>query len=196
MPAVSAPYGLRPVSMLNGTPYAGATRQMRIAANYNTSIFYGDVVKMQNTGYIAKDTGTDTATPIGVFMGCSYTDPNTLQKLFKQFYPATTNASDIMAYVVDDPNVLFKAAICSSGTTMATLTIADIGANVALLQNTGSTLTGNSTNAINSGSPNTTNTLPLRIVDIVAESDSTATTFTEVLVKWNVGHQYSNTQGL
>lgn len=196
MPAVAAPYGLRPVSMLNGTPYAGATRQMRIAANYNTSIFYGDVVKMLNTGYIAKDTGTDTATPIGVFMGCAYTDPNTLQKLFKQYYPATTNASDIVAYVVDDPNVLFKAAICSSGTTMATLSVADIGANVALIQNTGVTTSGNSTNAINSGSPATTNTLPLRIVDIVAESDSTATTFTEVLVKWNVGHQYNNTQGL
>ena len=29
-----------------------------------------------------KDTGTTSLTPVGVFMGCSYTDPNTNQKTF------------------------------------------------------------------------------------------------------------------
>ena len=40
-------------------------------------------------------------------MGCRYTDPNTKQLTFSQVFPASTVASDAMAFVVDDPNVLF-----------------------------------------------------------------------------------------
>lgn len=196
MAAASAPYGLRPVNRLDGSPYAGPSRQYRIANAYNTSIFYGDAVTLVTAGVVQKDTGTDAMTPIGIFMGCSYTDPNTGQKLFKQHYPASTAAADIRAYVVDDPDVVMKAVVCSSGTTVGTVAVTEIGANMAVIQTAGSTVTGNSYVAVNSGSNATTNTLPLRIIDVVAESDSTATTFTEVLVKWNVGHQFRNTQGL
>ena len=38
-------------------------------------------------------------TPIGVFLGCTYTDPNSKQKLFSQYWPAGTVASDAKAYV-------------------------------------------------------------------------------------------------
>jgi len=43
-PTVDKPYGLRPINSVDGKPYAGATRQLPIASNYNTAIFYGDVV--------------------------------------------------------------------------------------------------------------------------------------------------------
>ena len=62
-PTVSAPYGLKPVNLIGGQVFAGATRQMEIASGYATSIFFGDLVKRISDGTIQKDTGTTTATP-------------------------------------------------------------------------------------------------------------------------------------
>lgn len=118
-PTVDKPYGLQPVNLIGGQVYAGSTRLMSIASGYATSIYYGDVVKRVSNGTIEKDTGTSTATPVGIFLGCTYTNPTTSQKTFAQYYPANTAASDIQAYVVDDPDVLFKVATVSSGTTVA-----------------------------------------------------------------------------
>tara|TARA_R110002020_G_scaffold335681_2_gene550851 strand:- start:186 stop:791 length:606 start_codon:yes stop_codon:yes gene_type:complete len=198
-PTVDGPYGLKPVKMLNGSPYAGATRQYRIASAYDTNIFYGDVVKLVTAGTVERDTADAAMTPIGVFMGCTYTDPSTSQITFKQYWPASTVASDAMAYVVDDPNVLFKVAVISSAASstivMADLAITDIGANVQMVDNTGSTVTGNSKIAVDDTSA-TTNTFPLRVVDVVTETKTSATAFPEVLVKWCAGHQFDNTTGV
>lgn len=196
MPAVAAPYGLIPVGLIGGQVFVGSTRMVPIASAYATSIFFGDVVKLASDGTCQKDTGTTTATPLGVFLGCSYTDP-TFGKVFRQYYPASTVASDIVAVVCDDPDALFRVAVCSATTTISSVTRANVGENLALIQNAGSTATGNSKVAANSATLATTNTLPLRIVDIVAESNATATTFTEVIVKWNAGmHQYYNATGV
>ena len=198
-PTVSGPYGLKPVKMLNGSPYAGATRQYRIASAYDTNIFYGDVVKLVTAGTVEPDTADAAMTPIGVFMGCTYTDPSTSQITFKQYWPADTVASDAMAYVVDDPNVLFKVAVISSAASstvvMADLAITDIGANVQMVDNSGSTVTGNSKIAVDDTSA-TTNTFPLRVVDVVTETKTSSTAFPEVLVKWCAGHQFDNTTGV
>ena len=73
----------------------------------------GDIVQLVNASNattIAIMTGTmdGSATDLcGIFMGCRFTDPNTNQLTFSQHFPASTAADDIMAYVVDDPNVLF-----------------------------------------------------------------------------------------
>lgn len=62
-PTVSAPYGLKPVNLVGGRVFAGATRQFPIASGYAANIFNGDVVKLINDGTIQKDTGTAAATP-------------------------------------------------------------------------------------------------------------------------------------
>ena len=193
-PTVDAPYGLVPINLIGGTPYAGSTRQMKIASNYNTNIFNGDVVTRLADGTVAKEAGTATVATtgvIGVFVGCSYTDPNTNQKVFKQYYPASTVASDIQAYVVDDPNALFKVAVVSSGTTIAGTAYGSIGSNAALVQNAGDTQNGNSKVAINGIA--TTNSLPVRIVDVVEETTDASGNHTEVIVKFNVPYNNSGT---
>jgi hypothetical protein len=74
-PTVNAPYGLKPINLYGGTPFAGATRQYRIASAYNTGIFFGDVVEMINDGTIIKSAITSaratvtTSQVIGVFYG-------------------------------------------------------------------------------------------------------------------------------
>ena len=194
-PTVAGPYGLVPVKLLSGTPFAGVTRHYGIASGYATSIFNGDAVKLVTGGTVERDTFDAAMTPIGVFVGCSFTDPSTEQKTFKQYYPASTVASDIEAYVVDATDVLFKVAVVSSGTTIGDLAITDIGANVAGVDNTGSTITGNSKCAISDTSA-TTNTLPFRIVSLVEETKNSSGGYTEALVKWNAGHQFNNTTGV
>lgn len=196
-PTVSAPYGLKPVNLIGGQVFAGSTRQFKIASGYAANIFTGDVVKIVAAGTVEKDTGTTTATPVGVFVGCSYTDPGLNIKVFKQYWPTGTVASDAVAYVVDDPDALFKVAVVSSGTTMATLGLTAIGSNVALVQNAGSTATGDSAVAVLSGSLATTNTLPIRVVDVVPDTATGADAFAELIVKWNFGmHQYENATGV
>ena len=184
-PTVSKPYGLQPVNLIGGQVYAGSTRLFRIASGYATSIYYGDVVKMNSDGTIVKDTGTSTATPVGIFLGCTYTNPSTNQKLNYQYYAGGTAAPDIQAYIVDDPDVLFKMAAVSSGTTVAFYSSEQIGLNAALIQNNGSNTTGDSQVAINGASFATTASLPIRIVDIVPDTSNSSNGYCEFICKFN-----------
>jgi hypothetical protein len=194
-PTIDGPYGLVPVKLLSGVPFVGLTRQYSIASAYGTDIFYGDAVKLVTGGTIERDTADAAMTPIGVFLGCTFTDPSSGNITFKQYFPASTAASDIKAYVADGTDILFKVAVVSSGTTIGDLAITDIGANVAGVNNAGSTVTGNSKIAISDTSA-TTNTLPFRIVELVEETKNSSGGFTEAYVKWNVGHQFDNTTGI
>jgi len=194
-PTIDAPYGLVPVGTIGGRNYVGATRQMKIDSNYNTAIGMGDLVERVNDGTIERDAST-TAMPAtgtsGVFMGCSYTDPNTGQLTFNNSYPGNIVASDIFATVADDPFLIFKVAVCSSGTTMATLNRSAIGLNVAILSNTLNTANGRSKLAVESGSIATTPTLPFKIIDVVEETKTGSDAFAEVLVIYTPPNESSD----
>ena len=194
-PTVSAPYGLKPVNLIGGQVFAGATRLMEIASGYATNIFFGDLVKRISDGTIEKDTGTATATPVGVFMGVQFTNGSTGQVQQQQFYPASqsiVSGTKIFAVVADDPDTLFQAAVVSGTTTISGVGITSIGNNASLVQNAGSTTTGNSAVAI-LDSTATTNTRPIRIIDVVRDTATAADNFPEVIVKINATmHQYNN----
>ena len=172
-PTVSAPYGLKPVNLIGGQVFAGAIRELPIQYAYATNIFYGDFVVLSR-GFVTRasvSTGTGVNQVTGVFLGCAYTNPTTKQRQFAQYWPASTAAGDAVAYVVDDPDTVFKAAVCSSGTTMASGAVAMIGTNLSMINNTGSVNTGNSANAVlaPSDTPATT-ILPVRCVDVVTDT--------------------------
>jgi hypothetical protein len=194
MTSVVAPYGLLPVKKQGSRADNAGVRHIRIASGYATSIFYGDVVKLAS-GVITKDTGTATATPVGVFLGCYYTDA-TYGLTFRQNWTASTVAADAYAMVCDDPDALFSVALVSGTTVIAgTARASLIGKNAALVQNAGSATTGKS--AVAASGVATTATLPLRIVDVVPGTEDASGNFTAVLVKWNAGmHQYNNATGV
>ncbi len=198
-PTVSAPYGLKPVNLIGGQVFAGSTRLMQIASGYATNIFYGDLVKRVAGGTIEKDVGTTTATPCGIFLGVSFTNSSTGQIQQQQFYPASQaikSGTQIFAVVADDPDTLFQVAVVSSGTTISGVGITAIGNNATLVQNAGSTTTGNSGVAI-LDSTATTDTLPIRIIDVVRDTATAADNFPEVIVKINATmHQYNNATGV
>ena len=221
-PTVSAPYGLKPINLIGGQPYAGSTRLLPItngSVNYNTAIFFGDVVKMVNTGTIEVEGGTSTVSSqgvVGIFMGCTYTNPATKQKVFQQYWPGyASGVTDAQAYVVDDPDVLFKVAAVSSGTTIAFYSGSAVGNNAALVQNSGSTTTGDSALAINGGTFAATASLPIRVVDVVPDTANASGNFCEFICKFNApylnvtvaggnvtavsfsgGHMYNNPNGI
>ena len=172
-PTVSAPYGLKPVNLIGGQVFAGGTRQLPIQYSYATNIFYGDFVVLSR-GFITRasvSTGTGSNQVTGIFLGCTYTNPLTKQKQFSQYWPASTLAGDATAYVCDDPDTVFKAVVCSSGTTLASGALSLVGTNLSMINNTGSTTTGNSANAVlaPTATPVTT-ILPVRCVGVVPDT--------------------------
>ena len=105
-PVVSAPYGLKPINLLGGQVFAGSTRMYHIQYGYATDIFYGDFVVLSR-GFITRasvSTGTGLNQTVGIFLGCTFTNPTTKQKLFSQYWPASTAAGDCEAYISDDPD--------------------------------------------------------------------------------------------
>jgi len=172
-PVVNAPYGLKPINLIGGQVFAGSTREYPIPYGYSTSIFYGDLVGLTrgNVQRLSVSTGT-LGTVTGVFLGCSYTNPTTKQKQFAQYWPASTTAGDAVAIVCDDPDTVFKAVVCNTGTTVASGARAMIGQNLAMINNTGNVNTGDSANALlaPSDTPATTDALPIRVLGLVPDT--------------------------
>lgn len=192
MATTATPYGLRPVRRLDGMPYAGAVTHYNITSGNSTAIFYGDLVANDANGEITKETSTNSGRPVGVFVGCSYTDPNVNTKVWKQYYPASTQADDIVAYVVDDPNVVFEIqaddAVAQTG----------MNANFAVVQTAGDTTIGNSKVTLDASTAGTTNSLPVRLVGFSTRPESAVgDAFTDCLVVINHGvHAHTDSQGI
>jgi len=191
-PSVTAPYGLVPINSVDGKPYAGATRQLPIASTYNTAIFNGDIVALVDGGTIAKSGVTDDSTTTaanytyGVFVGVQYVNAQG-QTVQAQYYPGNAAATSAVAYVVDDPMAAFKVAIVLANSAISSANQSIVGVNMEIDQGTGSTTTGNSGMGVLAPTNNLGNaaTLPVRVVSVVPETATSATAFTEVVVKLN-----------
>ena len=201
-PTIDKTYGFKPVNRLDGLPYAGAIRQIPIAPSYATAILNGDTVQVDTNGYVVAASTTNSGNIVGVLVGCSYINSMS-QPTYGQNYPAATSTSTnmAMAFVVDDPSAVFKVVATVAGSTTPTAYARSIvGSNVALVANVGSTTTGDSYYGIDGSSANTTNTLPVRVVDVVPDTatgpaSTAATTYYEFLVKFNTA-QYNSTTGI
>ena len=217
-PTVDKPYGLKPINLIGGQVFAGATRQRRIASGAS-SIGYGDPVQLTSSGTISVSTTTDTpptAGFAGVFLGCNYVSSVTGQPSCSQAWisgTAVKSGTYINAYVADDPNTLFKAVGVTASLVVSTssgFVYEDIGTNVELVANTLNTTTNDSQQGLLVGSVATTRSLPIRIVDVVEDTafvSSGTTYYPEVIVKFNApyltsvslivgGHAYNNPLGV
>ena len=194
-PTVSAPYGFQPINRIGGNPFAGSTRLVPIVSSgglTSAAMFDGDLVELTSAG-TCQTVSSGSAAPqaLGVCVGVQYT--NSLgQTVQAQYAPASS--SNAVAYVVDDPTALFKVAMVSSGTTIASAGRTAVGQNTSVVLNSGTAASGDSAQAISSTTA-TTNTLPIRIVDVVPETATGADAYVEFVVKINT-HTYNNTTGV
>ena len=174
-----AAFGLRPIGRIGGTPFTGGQNRYRIANNYGTSIFQGDMVAQVTGGGVEIHADGGTVPIVGVFNGCMYTDPTSGEQVFSNYYPASTNAADIIAFVIDDPMVVFEiqAAIA--------FPIADLFGNFDIVYTTaGSTKTGISGAELQVTDGGTGTTLSVKAIDISEDpaNSDVAAAHTNVLV--------------
>ena len=195
MANVSEKFGLRPYRKLDGTPLVGAQNRYTVKNNYATAIYQGDLVVAVSTGNIEKYNASSSAglstAAVGVFNGVFYTDPTTQKPTFKNYYPGSVAASDITAFVVDDPDAVFLVNADEA------FTRADLFRNYAVTNTTGVNSTGISKAMLDVSNSGTTVSFVLQAIDICQDPDNsdTATSNANILVRIN-HHQYRSRTGV
>jgi|TARA_Y100001938_G_scaffold67561_1_gene93740 hypothetical protein len=191
MANVSEKFGLRPYRKLDGTPLVGAQNRYTIASNYGTAIFQGDLVQPTTAGNIERHTPNTSDAVVGVFNGVFYTDPTTSKPTFKNFYPGSIVASDITAFVVDDPDAVFLVDADEA------FTRADLFKNYSMTNTTGVTATGISKTQLDVSVSGTATTFVVQAIDISQDPDNsdTSSANANVLVRIN-NHFYRSGTGL
>ena len=166
MANVEEKFGLKPVRSLDGSDFINAQNRYRIAANYGTAIYQGDLVTPVTGGGVERHTAASGTAVVGVFNGCFYTDPTTQKPTWKNYYPGTVNASDIMATVLDSPDQVYK--VDSDGA----FAVADIFKNFHVTNASGSTVTGTSKVQLDYSASGTTGAIVLQAIDISQDVDN------------------------
>ena len=191
MANVTEKFGLRPYRKLDGTPLVGAQNRYTIASNHTTAIFQGDLVIPLTAGNIDRHTANNSAAVIGVFNGCFYTDPTTKKPTFRNSYPGSIVASDITAFVVDDPDAVFLMDAD------ATFARADLYQNYSVSTGGGNTTTGISEVQLDVSVSGTNASFVIQAIDISQDPDNSDVTEANanILVRINK-HFYRNGTGV
>lgn len=205
MASSATPFGLKPVNLIGGQSFnGGAIREYLLPSNVAAAYYTGSVIYMNTngvpTGITATPTAGTTAGILGVCVGVRYTDPTLKYTVFGQYLPSgayTAGYRDIYIRVCDDPDQLYSIQAATAVGSKTNGARGAIGQNAALSGFSGSATTGLANTALdtgaNWGSCASTNTLAMRIVDIITPDD----TYPEVLVKFNQGvHSYLFSTGV
>ena len=134
MANVDAAFGFVPVRHMSGN--APRTNKYTITSGLAENIFSGDMVILTADGVITPAGATET-NQLGVFAGVSYTASDG-SYVYSEYWPSGTVATDIVAYVYDDPYTVFK--VQSAGSPAQT----NIGNCADIVAGAGSTTTGRS----------------------------------------------------
>ena len=191
MANVAEKFGLRPYRKLDGTPLVGAQNRYSIASGHTTAIFQGDLVIPLTAGTIDRHTANNSTAVIGVFNGCFYTDPTTQKPTFRNSYPGSIAASDITAFVVDDPDAVFLMDAD------ATFAQADLFQNYSVDTGSGNTTTGISEVQLDVSVSGTNASFIIQAIDISQDPDNsdTGSANANILVRINK-HFYRNGTGV
>jgi len=192
MANVEEKFGLKPVRLLDGSDFINAQNRYRIASSYGTAIFQGDLVTPVTGGHVERHTAGSGTPVVGVFNGCFYTDPTTQKPTWKNYYPGSIAASDIMAFVIDAPDQVYK--IDSDGA----FAVADIFKNFHVTNVTGNTVTGTSKVQLDYSASGIQITTVLQAIDISqdVDNDEAGAVNVDVLVRINNHFYKTGTAGL
>lgn len=174
-------FGLRPSRQLNGSPFINAQNRYRIASGNSTSIYQGDLVTPLTSGTVTRYVANTSNTVVGVFNGCFYTDPTTQKPTWSNFYPSSTNASDITAFVIDGPDTVFEINADD------TFAVADIFKNFSVNNASGNTKTGISYVQLDVAESGTAGTFVVQAIDIGQDpnNDDVNTSGANIVVRIN-----------
>lgn len=172
------PAGLVAINSSTSGIYNGQTYKAYIKSAYATSIFRGDLVYLDNDGFIHNlfDKGSPayrTAQAFGVFNGCSYiqptannpTDPASPGRSYWPGGTVTKNSVPASCDIIIDPSVVFTIQANATGLTWESqgATVA-VGYTSATGNPDGDTLTGQSSMFLDASTLRTFNNLNLKII--------------------------------
>ncbi len=184
MANVTEAYGLKPTRQLNGSPFINAQNRYRIASNNSTAIFQGDLVQPLTSGTITRSIANDGNVTVGVFNGCFYTDPTTQKPTFKNYYPGSIAASDIIALVVDAPDTVFEVKA------NAVFAVADLFKNYSVTNVTGSTATGISSVKLDVANSGTVGTFMVQAIDISQDPSNSDVNVSNISVLVRINNHF------
>jgi len=162
MANVNAPFGLRPVRTLAGSPFNEQAERVYIPSTDGSAYYIGDVVNSAGSAdangvpSVSKSTGTGTMR--GVIVGF---DPDPADQSSNSMHVPATKTRGYYAMIVQDPNIVYQ--IQGDSTVFAA---ADIGSNADVTVAAPSGIGINSASVLNGGTILTTSTLSLRILGL------------------------------
>ena len=178
MASTAKAYGLIPVYHPTGQNRA---TQYTILSTYAANLFKGDLVKIHTDGTLNVGDGTSAA--LGVFAGCEYID-STGKPVVSNYWPTGTTATNIKAYVYDDPLTVYKVGVSANASGYVQGGVGQ-QANVAI--GTGSTVTGLAAGTVSDAIVAAGSAAQVRIIGFVDNEayDATNNPFPELLVQIN-----------
>jgi hypothetical protein len=145
---INAPSGLVPSQYLSGALWTGQTSEYNILSGLAASIYTGDPVIPDGAGGITIATAGVGNPTIGSFQGCKYIDTSGVVQFSPFWVSGTVTRGGVpaVAFVTDDPNILYDVQIASgAGGAVAapfpTIALVDLGSNYNLQVAQGTTYT-------------------------------------------------------
>lgn len=186
MSASLFPFGMRPIWTQTGqvTPKA---YQGGIASAYATAVYRGTPVVLTTSGTL--NVAANGADMVGVFAGVEYTD-STGRRIYSPSWTASTVATNIIAWVWDDPRIIFEAQVNGSAAQTAIGDQANFSAVAGYTVGAGTAATGISTMALDPTLAGAASQGMLRILDksLYVDNDwGDAYTIVQVMI---ARHQY------
>ena len=114
----STGFGLKPLKKVGQNYDAGGLGEYPVAASA-TAIYNQDLVAMANTGTAAVAAAATTHN-LGSLNGVFFTDATTEKPTFANNLKASNTATDIVAFITDDPNQIYEIRSNNSGASAQT----------------------------------------------------------------------------
>jgi hypothetical protein len=166
MANTNSPFGFKHLGFAQGG--AAATfglRRVKVAYNYGTALYAGDVVEDLGTGYVGQYGSAGSGNVIGVVRSFEYLSTSLGRKVWSTYLPTTDHANDIDALVIPIQGVPPQLFLVQAY--LLPFAITHLGTKVVPTVGTGSAIggRGKSGMTVTAGS-STTNTYPFRVVDL------------------------------
>ena len=129
----STGFGLKPIKKVGQNYDAGGLGEYPVAASA-TAIYNQDLVAMANTGTAAV-AAAGTTHNLGSLNGVFYTDATTSKPTFQNYLQGSNAATDIVAFITDDPNQIYEVRSNNSGASAQT----DVGNTAEISYSAGAT---------------------------------------------------------
>lgn len=186
MSNTNAPFGFKHLGFSQGG--AAATfglRRVKIAYNYGTALYAGDVVEDLGTGYVGAYGSAGSGNVVGVVRSFEYLSTSLGRKVWSTYLPTTDHANDIDALVIPTQGVPPQLFLVQAY--LSPFAVTHIGTKVAPTAGTGSAIggRGKSGMTVTAGS-STTNTLPFRVIDLYSNIAAKGVNGTDDTSNYNI----------